>query len=205
MARPLHEGTFTSPLTQLPHDDENINTNTEDEEEDLNGKRRLNLPLNRSLKAAVALGLTDGGVDDPEVVTGPENVDGPESDGGYNHVGRPGSTDGMPMLTAQVPTEGMAFLTALDPMALDRLSIPGSARDGLNLCPNYHIGARIGLMATGSETSETRISTSRTTRKETLSRPTTARSPPNENGCCAPTSSPNRIRLSTIPSNMSRI
>jgi hypothetical protein len=112
-------------------------------------------------------------------------------------------TDGMAFLTAPDPAESMAFLTTPDPTAgpveVGRLTVPGS-EDDLNLCPNYQVGATDWSLAT--ETSETRIQTSRTRPKETSSRPTTRSSP--YESCCGMTSSLNHSRLSTIPSNKSR-
>ena len=90
--------------------------------------------------------------------------------------------DGMVFLTAPdlrhpTPTECMAFLTTPDPTAgpvqAGRLPVPGS-EDDLNLCPNYLLGAANWgrVTATSSETSDTRIPTSRTTPKGISLRPT---------------------------------
>ena len=90
--------------------------------------------------------------------------------------------DGMVFLTAPdlrhpTPTECMAFLTTPDPTAgpvqAGRLPVPGS-EDDLNQCPNYLLGAANWgqVTATSSETSDTRIPTSRTTPKGRSLRPT---------------------------------
>ena len=131
----------------------------------------------------------------------------------------PDPTDDMPMLTALDPTDGMAFLTTPGPTKVPRTvflttpdskagpvegcrpSVPGSTGDGLNLCP---IGAADSVLvtATGSETSETRIPTSRTTQKDLSSRLKTSQNPPHEGCRCSTTSPTNR---SCIPTSLSSL
>jgi len=122
----------------------------------------------------------------------------------------PDLTEGMPTLTALVPTERMAFSTApvptrtdrmaflmaADPtagtMEVGRLSVPGSTEDDLKMYPNYHVGAADWSRVTATNSETSKLPNSRTTPKETSSRPTTTRSPSN--------GSRNQSRLSTLGS-----
>ena len=74
----------------------------------------------------------------------------------------------------------MAFLTTPDPMTglveVDRMSVPGSAEEYLNLCPNYHVGAADWSRGAATSSESSKLPTARTTPKETSSRPTPSRS-----------------------------
>src|SRR6267154_5321694 len=133
----------------------------------------------------------------------------------------PDLAEGTPMLTALDPMECMVFLTASDPtegipvaswttpdptagpVEVDRLSVLGSTGDGLNRSPlaNHHVRAT----RTSPETLETRIPTSRTTPKETSSRPTTIRCLSNDKSYCPSAVHTNLSCMSTSSLNHSRL